>query len=245
MKRILVLYDDIWHPADVIEKGFAALLEKVNAGAGESYAFDYVKTAKDILLPEMLSQYPLIFCCKGNTINAANTEPWWEDGVTEVGPRELRDYIENGGVYVALHAGSDVNPDWVRQEPKFVDPVVEYQDLIGCRFLGHPPRCLVKVTVVDPSHPLMKGVHDFEARDEQYLLDVTEPNIIPLFDSAPAGGGKLGSDAGVAGGEVSRAGFLISRGKGWVIVTTPGHTLSMLTNPDYQQCLENVIRYYL
>ncbi|MBR3405033.1 MAG: hypothetical protein IKG91_07065 [Firmicutes bacterium] len=72
--------------------------------------------------------------------------------------------------------------------------------------------------------------------DIWHPADVIEKGFAALLEKV---------NAGVAGGEVSRAGFLISRGKGWVIVTTPGHTLSMLTNPDYQQFLENVIRYYL
>ena len=36
----------------------------------------------------------------------------FEEGVTEVGPNEIERYIENGGVYVVLHAGSAVHPDW-------------------------------------------------------------------------------------------------------------------------------------
>ena len=45
--KILVLCDDKWHPAEVVEKGMAFLTE-------EGFELDFVKDAKDILTPEML-----------------------------------------------------------------------------------------------------------------------------------------------------------------------------------------------
>ena len=79
MKRVLVLCDDLWHPAEVIEKGFA-LME------GDAYQFDFILAVKDILTPERLAQYPVVINCKSNNVIAANTEPWFEEGVTEVCP---------------------------------------------------------------------------------------------------------------------------------------------------------------
>ena len=68
MKRVLVLCDDLWHPAEVIEKGFA-LME------GDAYQFDFILAVKDILTPERLAQYPVVINCKSNNVIAANTEP--------------------------------------------------------------------------------------------------------------------------------------------------------------------------
>ena len=45
LMKILVLCDDVWHPAEVIEKGIASLHTK-------EYKFDFVKAAKDILTSE-------------------------------------------------------------------------------------------------------------------------------------------------------------------------------------------------
>ena len=42
MQRVLVICDDVWHPAEVIEKGIAPL-------AADRYQFEFVKAAKDIL----------------------------------------------------------------------------------------------------------------------------------------------------------------------------------------------------
>ena len=43
MEKVLVICDDLWHPAEVIEKGLAAR-------ADGRFSFDIVKAAKDILL---------------------------------------------------------------------------------------------------------------------------------------------------------------------------------------------------
>lgn len=50
MKNILVLCDDLWHPAEVIQKGIAPL-------EGDAYHFDFVMAAKDILTPELIREY--------------------------------------------------------------------------------------------------------------------------------------------------------------------------------------------
>lgn len=225
-RRILVICDDVWHPAEIIEKGFGYL-------ADETLSFDFVRTAKDILTPEMLSEYPIIFCCKGNSINAANREPWFEAGVTEVGPEEIRDYIEKGGIYVVLHAASAVDPAWVADDPRFREPAEAYVRLIGCRFHGHPLRCPVTVSVVNPEHPIMAGVSDFTERDEHYQLEITAPYVTTLFETSSEPGGQ-----GVPGG------FLFPLGAGRVVVISPGHTLSVWKNPSYQRILRNLIDYY-
>ncbi|MBO6158640.1 MAG: ThuA domain-containing protein [Firmicutes bacterium] len=226
MKRLLVICDDLWHPAEIVKQGFGYL-------ADEKYTFDFVCDAKDILTSEMLSEYPMIFICKGNSINAANQNPWFEQGVTEVCPKELRDYVEKGGILVALHAGSAVHPDWF-EEPKFKAPAQDYVDLIGCRFLGHPPRCAVTYSVVNPEHPIMDGVEDFTERDEHYQLDVTAEFVTTLFESSSETGG-----AGLP------AGFLHVVGNGRVVVLTPGHNLAVWKNPNFQRILKNVMQYYL
>ena len=133
-----------------------------------------------------------------------------------------------------FRSGSAVHPDWVRDEPKFKKPAEDYVRLMGCTFKGHPPRCPVKVSVVNPEHPIMRGVEDFTERDEHYQIDVTAPYVTTLFETSSETGGQ-----GIPGG------FLFVRGKGRVVVITPGHTLSVWKNPNYQRILRNLMDYYL
>ena len=55
MEKILVLCDDLWHPAEIIEKGLEARKD-------EWFQFDVVKAAKDVLTPERIAKYRLIIC---------------------------------------------------------------------------------------------------------------------------------------------------------------------------------------
>ena len=128
MQRILVLCDDVWHPAEVIEKGMMSL-------DTDAYQFEFVKTAKDILTPEMIREYPLIICCKSNSVTSGNPAPWFENTVTEVMGGEFRSYVEQGGAFLAVHSGNVFTGAG--------DGVEEYTDFVGNRFLSHPLRCEV------------------------------------------------------------------------------------------------------
>ena len=66
--RVLLICDDLWHPADVIERGLASM-------PPEEMEFDLVKTAKDILSEAFVQRYDVIVVCSGNAINASNSAP--------------------------------------------------------------------------------------------------------------------------------------------------------------------------
>lgn len=222
MERILVLCDDVWHPAEVIEKGLASL-------AGEYYQFDVIKAVKDILTPEMLSNYRLVLCCKSNNVIAANSEPWFEEGVTEAGPREFRAFVEAGGTFVAVHSAVAFSEDFCREEERFRKPCREYIDFVGSTFHGHPLRCPVHIHVSDPAHPAMQGVGDFTERDEHYQIDVIAGDAqIFLETSSEPGGTKP-------------AGYVRKMGKGRLWVLTPGHTLAVWKNENFKQILRNIL----
>ena len=89
--KILILCDDKWHPAEVVERGLAFLAE-------EGHALDFVRDAKDILTPAFLGRYPVVINAKGNALTGANDAPWFEEGVTEAGPEELCALLERSGL---------------------------------------------------------------------------------------------------------------------------------------------------
>lgn len=221
--HILVLADDIWHPAETIRMGLAAFPES-------AMTFDIVCTAKDILTPEMIAAYPIIMICKGDCINAANSAPWFEDGVTEVGPRELRQYVTDGGNLLVIHAGCDVNPDWLPHEEKFREPCRDYIDLIGCHFVNHPPRCSVTVSPIG-SHPLLDGIQPFTCRDEQYEIALVASDCEPLLCTESESGEK------------QLGGYIRQVGNGRIVLFTPGHTLSVWQNENWQKLLSGAIQY--
>ena len=221
MEKILVLCDDVWHPAEVIENGLVSLAE-------DKYQFDIVKAAKDILTPEMISKYRMILCCKSNNVIAANSEPWFEDSVTEIGPGELKEFVENGGTFVAVHSAVAFSKDFCRDEERFQKPCREYIDFIGCTFHGHPLRCPVHIHVTEPSHPIMNGVEDFTERDEHYQIHVTAKDAKVFLETSSEPGGT------------QPAGYIRAMGKGRIIVLTPGHTLAVWKNENFAKIMKNI-----
>ena len=213
---VLVLCDDLWHPAEVIERGLAAL-------PPHPYQFDIVKTAKDILTPDYLDCYPAIICCKSNCINQGNHHPWFEEGVSEVMPKDFKKYVEQGHGFLSLHSGLVYGPN---DRPDFAE-------LTGAAFLGHPPRCSVRFHVADPEHPVAHGVEDFISRDEHYQMDVTAKDLhLFLTSSSEAGGTQA-------------AGYTRQIGCGRLCVLTPGHTLAVWTHPQFQRLLLNALSWCL
>ncbi len=83
----------------------------------------------------------------------------------------LKAWLEKGGRWYALHGTSSIlrlladglwdTPRWA---PLFVD-------LLGNQFISHPPIEPYRVTVADPSHPLVEGVEPFDTTDELYHLE--------------------------------------------------------------------------
>lgn len=209
---ILVLCDDMWHPAEVVERGLASLPQ-------QKYQFDVVKTAKDILTPELLHRYPAVICCKSNCINLGNHEPWFEEGVTEVMPDEFKNYVAQGHGFVSLHSGLVYGP---KNRPDFAD-------LTGSAFLGHPPRCEVAFHVTDETHPVTAGVEDFTARDEHYMMDVFAQDARLFLSSRSEKGGT------------QAAGYTRLIGEGRLCALTPGHTLAVWEHPQFQRLLLNAL----
>lgn len=214
MLKVLFICDDIWHPADVVERGLSTMDH-------EDIEFDLMKTAKDMLTPKLIAEYPVIICNKGNAINAANSKPWFEPGVTECMPEDFSAYVKNGGGFLAMHVGLVPNPK----------DVPAYTELVGAYFLDHPPREVVSSEIIDPDHPIAQGVQNFAERDEHYQIALTAQDAkVFMLSKSPSGG-------------IFAGGYSREYGKGRVVGLTPGHTLSIWSNPNFQKLFKNSIRW--
>jgi type 1 glutamine amidotransferase len=71
----------------------------------------------------------------------------------------LRDYLENGGRWFALHASNSV-----RDNPHL-------PGILGSRFITHPPYLHFPVRVSAKEDPLVDGIDDFEVDDELYVIE--------------------------------------------------------------------------
>ena len=213
--NVLLVCDDVWHPAEIIERGLRSM-------DCEDMTFDLVKTAKDILTPAFVSRYDALVNASGGTINAANNNPWFEPGVTEFGPEEFREYVRGGGGLVALHAGLTIGGP--------SSPAPAYTEVVGSYFVSHPPREMTHVTVT-AENDVTRGVGGFSERDEHYQLAITAPDIEPFLQTESEHGG------------VTVSGYLRCFGQGRVAALAPGHTLAVWENPNFQALFKNAIRW--
>ena len=213
--NVLLVCDDVWHPAEVIERGLKAMDHS-------GIDFDLVRTAKDILTPAFVRRYDALVNCSGGSINAANSAPWFEPSVTEFGPEEFRDYVKNGGGLVVVHAGLTIGGPTC--------PAPAYTEAVGSYFVNHPPREMTHVTIT-AENEITCGAADFSERDEHYQLAVTAEDIEPFMRTESEHGG------------VCVSGYRRLFGQGRVVVLTPGHTLAVWENRSFQRLFLNAIKY--
>lgn len=222
MDKILVICGDIWHPAEVIRAGFSCLREY-----GDQLTF--MEDAKDMLTASDLAQYKLIICCKGNHLTSGNNVAWFEESVNECTPKDLEDYVKNGGGFLAVHAGASFSE--TNMAPNIINPCREYIHFVGCQFLNHPPRCAVTYHVLDTEHPVTAGVHTFCERDEHYQIEMTAEDAVILMESTSADGEKM------------PAAYVREMGQGRLCTLIPGHILAVWQNPEFQKLLVNAMNW--
>lgn len=212
--KLLLIADDYWHPAEVLTRGLAFLREN-------GHTLDVVMDAKDIVTADMLRAYDTVIIAKGNALVNGNQHAWFDDGVTLVGPSGYREYVENGGSLLALHAGIS----FTRED------CPEMTDFLGAAFLMHPKQCPVEIRLTLPGHPVCEGVSDFRIRqDEHYFIERTEGEGAVFAESVSAHG-------------VQPAGIARTLGKGRLCLLTPGHNMYVYQNPMFQRLLLNAVEW--
>jgi hypothetical protein len=152
----------------------------------------------------------------------------------------MRQWIEAGGRWLALHGSSGGKagrmPDSNRRQMVKMD----YHDTLGGFFIHHPPIRKFRVNLVDPKHPLTKGLPEsFETIDEPYMVELQQPEDTEVFLTADWGevpSGETGmyyekDTAVLPGGGTTRAiAYTKQMSEGAVAYTTLGHCHTPTTN---------------
>ncbi len=132
-------------------------------------------------------------------------------------------FVEQGGGFLNLHNAMGLYP-----------PGGRYLELIGGRYIGHGPLERFRVEVVDPDHPVTRGVGAFFVADEQHTPPYDEGRVRLLLRNR--------SDDGKV---VAAAGWVREPGRGRLCHLANGHTREALLHPMYQRLLRNAIRWCL
>lgn len=101
---------------------------------------------------------------------------------SERAQQEVRQWVENGGRWVALHGTNAAltlgGPNGV--EAPRVFPL--WAETLGSQFVAHPPIQPYPVQISDPSHWLVSGIETFNTDDELYLCDYADRSALqPLL----------------------------------------------------------------
>ena len=221
--RVLLLCDDHYHPGKVPDEGLAPLKEK-------GFSIDVIYDAGDFD-PGKLNTYDVVVMSKCDHKTQADNTSWKTPAVIDA----FIGYVENGGGLVVTHSGTVKGKDTQKLD-----------EFIGCTFAFHPADCPTTVDVIKP-HPIADGVKAFTETDEHYHLNINTPYAdIFLASYAPPQGTPEKYESAPytnAPAAVRAAGYTLERGKGRVCVLTPGHTLAVWHNPEYQRIVENALRW--
>ena len=109
-----------------------------------------------------------------------------------------------------------------------------YLKLVGGRYMGHGPLERFRVEVVDPAHPITRGVEAFSAADEQHT---------PTYDAAKVH--LLLRNRSDDGKTVAAAGWASEPGRGRLCYLANGHTRESLLHPTYPRLMQNAVQWCL
>jgi hypothetical protein len=144
-----------WHDIDFARLGILGVLERHDV-ARTTVREDY-SDLRAILAADVLVTY------------TSDVRP------TALQSQGLREWLERGGRWLALHATCSAvdppEPDGPRRftTPRVIDDLV---DLVGGQFLAHPRIGPYTVEVTDPTDRLVAGLEPFETVDELYVCEM-------------------------------------------------------------------------
>lgn len=147
--------------------------------------------------------------------------------------RALRNWLEAGGRWLALHGTSGGRAERVEGTRQRRTVKTEHHALLGSYFLTHPPICEFRVEVGAADSPLTRGLgRSFVVEDEPYFIELQDPAATQILLTADYGPGAVSPAIGTlypadtslqADGRTRVIGYTRKVGSGGVTYFTLGH----------------------
>ena len=221
--RVLLICDDFWHPGETPIEGVKPL-------SGRGFDIDVI-TDTNGFSKDILDNYPVVILCKCDEISSKDKTSWKTNSIQQA----FVDYVNSGGGLVVIHTGLVAG-----EKTEILDK------LIGSKFASHPPESPVVVQPIKP-HPIVKDVEQFCEIDEQYWLDFLADDIDIFMASYTECSSYEKNDTCNASESlppyIAAAGYVRHEGKGRICVLTPGHSVPVWHNNQYQKVLENALHW--
>jgi len=239
-KRVLALIGDRYHNADYIRVALDRVLDGLNVAV--DYTINYDQLSRNVL-----RNYALFLCLRDGMIwpggyfgpdaypyqqgleNRDFPEARSQNWLKEEQALALRDFVTAGNGFYSLHNNSHVSLS-----------SKTYREVMGGAYIGHPALRPFKVRVVNTSHPITQGVHDFMVDDEQHYVEYDKDKKDILIEAENIDGLTFQNL-----GTKSIAGWAYDYGRGRVVFTSVGHTIHALWNPEYVKLQKRAVQWLL
>lgn len=204
MKNVLLLTGGLYHPFEAAGQILKAAFE--NTGL---YRVDHTEN-RETLVAGSIVMYDAIV----SYVCAGELSPEQETGLVE--------YVGGGKPYIGLHGATTLRGE---------HPA--YDDMLGGRFVSHPPICELAVSIIDRGHPVTMGMSDFVITDELYILDEFSATQSCVLATA------------TVEGQTHPVAYTKRYGKGNVFYLALGHDERALNHPSFLQMLLNGLGWVL
>jgi type 1 glutamine amidotransferase len=211
----LVLIGDQPHEPGHLEEGLEPVFEA--AGVVPHFAVDV-----NALSARNLANVQLLVILRDGLMRPQRDPRTHFIWMTPEQERAVTAFVEGGGGFLNLHNAMGLYP-----------PGGAYLNLVGGRYVGHGPLERFGVEVVDPSHPVTRGIDAFFVADEQHTPPYDEGRVHLLLRNR--------SDDG----KVAAAGWVREPGRGRLCHLANGHTTEALLHRMYQKLMRNAVRWCL
>lgn len=151
------------------------------------------------------------------------------DILNEQQQEAFKQFIQNGGGFVGIHAASDTEYDWSW-----------YGQMVGAYFQSHPEIQEATITVVDHEHPSTSFLPDKWVRtDEWYNFRDINPdiNVLMNLEESTYEGGENGKDHPIA--------WYHEYDGGRIFYTAGGHTSESYSDSLFKKHILGGIQYVL
>jgi type 1 glutamine amidotransferase/azurin len=173
------------------------------------YDLTFVATPDEALRPEMLQYYDEVMIYANHTT------------ITPEQEKALLDFVEGGKGLVAIHSASAM----FTNSPKYIA-------MVGGQFQRHGTGDFT-TEIVQPDHPVMKGIQPFTTWDETYVhTKHNTDNRTVLMERVDAQGREPYT-------------WVRTQGKGRVFYTAYGHDERTWNNPGFQKLIRNAAEWVL
>ncbi|WP_321390382.1 ThuA domain-containing protein [Emcibacter sp.] len=136
--------------------------------------------------------------------------------------KALRDYISEGGRWIALHGTNSILKFMKGGKVACPDNAPLFMELLGSQFAAHPPLQDFEITVSDVDHELTRNLQPFTVEDEIYLIKNAQ-NIHCLLETRWTGTIREFEDSDWTEDAPRPVMYLNDFGKGQVLYLTLGH----------------------